>query len=173
MRLRKSQKEAVLSWIAEGLQTDEINSRAREFESPFSVSRQQVDFYRERSSVDLEALRKAGNYDALTEGLARKDERVRRLQMLAALMENDLLGGSLWLEQVKMIGGGEWAREVEYEEFNKAEVESYRGVLDDIAKEMGHRRQGVDVKVDNAELDATIEQELARLAAGGETGATD
>jgi hypothetical protein len=51
------------------------------------------------------------------------------LQQLAALMEKDLFGGFLWV--------------VDYEEFNTAEVQQYRGVLDDIAKEVGDRKQSV------------------------------
>lgn len=145
MRLRKTQKEALLSWIAEGLQTDEINSRAASFDPPFNVSRQQVDFYRDRRGIEVAALREAGEYDALKAGLALKAERVKRLQQLAALMERDLFGGFLWTEQVKMIGSGPFAKEVDYEEFNTAEVQQYRGVLDDIAKEMGDRKSVAEV----------------------------
>ena len=32
-----------------------------------------------------------------------------------------------------------------YDEFNKAEVDAYRGVLDDIAKELGHRVHKTEV----------------------------
>ena len=86
---------------------------------------------------------KANEFDALTQGLAVKEVRVRRLQLLAALLEKDLFGGFLWLDQVKGVGAGTAAEVVEYEEFNKSEVEAYRGVLDDIAREMGDRKQGM------------------------------
>jgi hypothetical protein len=39
----------------------------------------------------------------------------------------------------KGIGSQDNYERVEYEEFNKAEVESLRGVLDDIAREVGDR----------------------------------
>jgi hypothetical protein len=54
------------------------------------------------------------------------------------------LAAFLWTDQVKMIGSGPFAKEVDYEEFNTAEVTQYRGVLDDIAKELGHRKTGVE-----------------------------
>jgi len=145
MRLKKSQKEQVLQWIAEGLESDEINARAAEFEDPFKVSRQQVDFYRKSRSIDLAALRKASEQDALTEGLAVVGERVRRLKMLAELIEQDIFGGFLWTENSKGIGSGEVAEIYDFEEFNASEVSAYRGVLDDIAREVGDRIQKQDV----------------------------
>lgn len=146
MRLKKKQKEALLSWMAEGLESGEINIRAAVFKPPFEVSRQQIDYYRKTRAVDLEAIRSVDENNALTTGLSLKEERVKKLQLLAALMERDLLGGFLWLEQVKSIGSGPTSEKVEYEEFNKAEVDAYRGVLDDIAKEVGDRQKIVEVK---------------------------
>lgn len=143
MRLKKSQKEKLLEWISEGLQTDEINARAADFDSPFDVSRQQVDWYRSTREKSIAAMAAAGEHDALTAGLALKSNRVQKLQQLAALMEQDIFGGFLWTDQVKMIGSGPFSKEVDYEEFNTAEVTQYRGVLDDIAKEVGDRRQTV------------------------------
>lgn len=140
MRLKKNQKEVLLQWISEGLQSDEINDRAAQFDDPFSVSRQQVDGYRDRRSIELRAIQSAAEHDALSSGLAIKAERVRKLQMLAALMERDLFGGFLWTDQVKALGSGEFMQVVDYEEFNTAEVQQYRGVLDDIAKEVGDRK---------------------------------
>lgn len=142
--LRKAQKEALLAWVAEGLETDEINARAAAFRPPFQVKRANVANYRRRRNADLEAIRNAGEMDALTEGLALKDERVRKLAQLASLLEADLFGGFLWTEQVKSIGSGTEQQTVDYEEFNASEVREYRGVLDDIAKEVGHRKQSLD-----------------------------
>jgi hypothetical protein len=144
MRLKKTQKEALLKWIAEGLRSDEINERAGEFIPPFSVYPQHVDYYRRTRQADIEILSRAGEQDALSEGLALKSQRVKRLKQLAGLMEKDLFGGFLWLDQVKGVGSGEIAQIVDYEEFNKGEVDAYRGVLDDIAKELGGRSQRVE-----------------------------
>lgn len=177
MRLKKSQKEQLLAWISEGLQSDEINERAKVFDPPFTVSRQQVDGYRDRRALDIKAIQQAGEYDSLAAGLAVKAERVKRLQQLAALMERDLFGGFLWTDQIKVIGSGDAQQEVEYEEFNTAEVQQYRGTLDDIAKEMGHRRQGVDIAtkeleefLDRAKRKLPAEQYAAFLALASEAG---
>jgi len=141
MRLKKGQKAALLSWIAEGAESGELVTRAAEFEPPFAVSRQQVDYYRRTREVDLKAIAHAAEMESLTEGLALKEVRVAKLQRLAALMERDLFGVALWLDQVKSIGSGPEQQVVEYEEFNAAEVSAYRGVLDDVARETGGRVQ--------------------------------
>jgi hypothetical protein len=139
MRLKKSQKEAVLTWIAEGLRSDEINARALQFETSFQIDRRQVDYYRRTRKADLEAINKISEQTALIEGYALKEHRVYKLSMLAALMEKDILGGFLWTDDVKGVGSGTVAEVVDYEVFNAAEVIQYRGVLDDIAKETGGR----------------------------------
>jgi PBSX family phage terminase large subunit len=139
MRLKKAQKEILLSWVAEGLESGEINARAAKFEPPFSVSRAQVDYYRDRTRTDLLAIRAVVEQAALVDGYAKRETRIQKLSILAALMEKDLMGGFLWTDQVKGIGSKEDFQVVEYEEFNGAEVIQYRGVLDDIAKEVGDR----------------------------------
>jgi hypothetical protein len=139
MRLKKSQKEAVLRWITEGLRSDEINERAASFVPPFSISPRQATYYRKTRDADIKAMLAAGEFDALTTGLATREGRVKKLKQLAALMERDIFGGFMWLDNVKGVGSGDVATIVDYEEFNKAEVDAYRGVLDDIAKEVGHR----------------------------------
>jgi hypothetical protein len=145
MRLKKKQKEAVIAWVAEGLETDEINERAAKFKPPFDVSRPQVSFYRETRKADLSIIRAAGEFEALTEGFAVKANRVKALQSIANLMYRDLTTGFLWLDQVKALGSGEFMETVEYEEFNAAESKEFRGVLDDIAKELGHRKTIVEL----------------------------
>jgi hypothetical protein len=61
-------------------------------------------------------------------------------------MMGDLLGGNkMWLMQVKGIGGPLNYERVDYWEFNRSEVESLRGVLDDIASEMSERVRKTDL----------------------------
>lgn len=178
MRLTKGQKQLLLQWIAEGLQTNEINDRAKEQAKPFGVTRQQVDHYRKTRKVDLQTISKIDEMASLTEGYATKEERVHKLSILAALMEKDLLGGFMWLEQQKGVAG----TAVDVEEFNKPEVDAYRGVLDDIARETGGRVQkqeltgkdGGAIEVNDA---SAAREQLARLlasraATGGTPGDT-
>lgn len=138
-QLKRKQKQALLKWIGEGLQSAEINERAANFDPPFNVSRQQVDYYRKTRKIDLDAIAHITEQNALIEGYALKEHRVYKLSMLAALLEQDLLGGMLWLDDMKGVGSGFAAQVVEFEQFNAAELAAYRGVLDDIAKETGGR----------------------------------
>jgi hypothetical protein len=144
-RLRKKQKEAVLSWIAEGLETGEINERAAKFKPPFDVSRAQVDYFRSTRAADLKAIQAASETQALTSGYALKEARVMALQTLANLMYRDLTSGFLWLDQVKALGAGPTMEIVDYEDFNTAEMQQLRGVFDDIAKELGHRKTVIEL----------------------------
>jgi hypothetical protein len=145
MRLKKTQKELTLKWIAAGLRTDEINDKAAEHNEPFSVSRQQVDYYRKTRDSDLSAIKSVSEINALVEGYALKETRVYKLSVLAALLEKDLFGGFVWTDQVKGVGSGEIAEIVDYEEFNSAEIVQYRGLLDDIAREVGGRIAKQDI----------------------------
>jgi hypothetical protein len=144
MRLKKKQKEAVLEWIAEGLQTDEINQRAADFNPPFSVTRSNVSKYRSTRKTDLDTIKKVSEKNALSAGFALKEYRVLRLSQLAEMMAKDIFGGFLWTEEVKGVGAGAAAEIVDYDEFNRAEVEAFRGVLDDIAAEMGARTKKIE-----------------------------
>lgn len=153
-KLTKDQKSELLKWVAEGLESDEINKRAAVFEPSFSVSRAQVKYYRDTRKISLEELSKSSEHEALNTGLAVKEERVKRLALLAGMLEEDIFGGVLWTQDVKMIGTGEYQERVEFELFNASEVQQYRGVLDDIAKEVGGRVQKseVDAKVSGIEV---------------------
>lgn len=163
-RLTKDQKGALLKWVAEGLETDEINKRADMFDPSFCVSRAQVDYYRKTRKINIKAIAQSDEYDALSTGLALKAERVKRLSLLAALMEEDLFSGVMWTQDVKMIGSGDYQERVEFELFNASEVQQYRGALDDIAKEIGDRSQSA--KNLNIDLDKLTDDQLQRIAAG-------
>lgn len=148
MKLKKAQREAVLQWVAEGLETGEINKRAAKFKPRFSVSRSQVDWYRKTRGAKLTELQEEGEVSALASGFAIKDNRVAALQKLASRMLEELTRAEdnrLWTKNVKGIGSLENWERYEYEEFNKAEIEQLRGVLDDISAEVGERIRRADV----------------------------
>lgn len=140
MKLNKKQRAHLLEWIAEGLESGEMNKRAAKHKPPFKVTRQQVDYYRKTRHVDLQTLKQADEHSALSTGLALRAERVQLLQDLAARMSDDLLKKNLlWLDQAKGIGSQENYERIDYQEFNSAEVAQLRGVLDDIAQEVNER----------------------------------
>jgi hypothetical protein len=93
----------------------------------------------------MEAILSVDEKNALTTGLALKENRVADLQKLAQLLKKDLFGGFLWTEETKGIGSGEAAEIIDYDVFNAGEIAAFRGVLDDIAKEMGGRVQKTDL----------------------------
>ncbi|MGB7925573.1 MAG: hypothetical protein WCF57_20210 [Pyrinomonadaceae bacterium] len=117
MELKKKQKELVLKLVADGLETDEINAHAAKFKPPFSVSRQQVDFYRRSRGVKLKELVEESETEALRSGLALRNERVACLERLCRYAEQIVLT----------------------KELNPAEIKICRDLLDDIAKEMNGR----------------------------------
>lgn len=147
MRLLKAQKEAVITWVAEGLETDEINKRAAKFKPRFKVSKTQVAFYRSSRGAVLNEIKQEDEFDALKTGLAVRVKRVETLQKLADVMIAELMPGdsktssTLWTNNRKSVG----MMAYDYKEFNKAEVDALRGVLDDIAHEVGERAPGVQV----------------------------
>ncbi len=161
-RLTKAQREALLQWIAEGLETDEINQRAVKFKPRFKVTRQHVDKYRKSRNVKLNEIKAADETSALTIGLALKENRVDVLRKLADKFIADLMpendeGHKRWLLQVKGIGGQDNFERIEYYEFNKAEVDSLRGVLDDIAAEVGERLKKPDTDDDKFTAPQVVE----------------
>jgi len=148
MRLNKKQRALVLKWVAEGLLTDAINHRAAAEEPPFEVSRQQVDGYRKRSRLRIAQLVETSDSDALKSGPALKEERVKLLKDLADLLKLDIFGAHLWVTDVRL----SMYTRVDIERFNAAEVEQLRGVLDDIAKEMGERKIKADLRLPGANV---------------------
>ncbi len=68
-------------------------------------------------------------------------ERVRALKHLADTLFAELLDPSRrWVREVKIVGNGKHAREVVVERFHAAEIGQLRGVLADLAKETGGRK---------------------------------
>ncbi len=142
MRLTKKNQNLVVSWVAEGLDSGEINARAKKSKPPFTVSRQQVDYFRKSRGVDIDQIKNEEEFDALRTGLAVKENRVKLLQDLAEKMRSDLFeNGLLWTNEVKGVGSAENFSLIDYKLFNSSEVQQLRGVLSDIAEEVGGRVQ--------------------------------
>lgn len=162
-RLSKSQKEKLLAWISEGLETDEINERAADFTPPFAVSRQQVDYYRQSREVKLKEIRDGDEEDALRTGYALRVNRVRSLERLARLIEEDLFSGLLWIDDVKSVGQPSVI--VDFQRFHEAGVRQWRGLLDDIAREMGERR-AVEQPGDLPDFSQLTDDQLRAIVTG-------
>jgi hypothetical protein len=119
--------------------------------------------YDQRIDDDKEEVRKR----VFNEGLALDFERVLRLIKLAELLEGQVfeeINGTmpnLWVQDVKGIGSKDDFERVEIERYNSAIVSDLRGVIDDIAKEVGGRRKGVDVTSDGKELKQLTAEDMS------------
>lgn len=106
--------------------------------------------------ADYEAIKNAERQAVMDYGLALDYERVRKLKRLVDFLERqiyekgtsvDIEGNEIsvyhnvWLPDVKQIGAGEFAERVDIERFNSALIAEYRAALDDLAKEVGGRKQ--------------------------------
>lgn len=116
--------------------------------------------------AELEEQKNLRRRKELETGLALDNERVRKLKRLAKFLEDQIfeegeprvavIDGpdgttlleiqpiskypSVWVRDVKQVG----AEKVEIVRFNAAILSEFRGVLDDLAKEVGGRKQKVD-----------------------------
>lgn len=117
------------------------------------------------AEADLRELRRA----VLEEGLALDYERVQLLKDLAGLLRTEVFEEAKhWVTDVKVIGYGESAEQVDIVRFNAPLIEQLRGTLDDIAKEVGGRKTKIEATGANggplefnAVIAMTAERELA------------
>lgn len=134
-RLTRAQRSALLAWVAEGCSQQELEARAQSFKPAFTFSHQTVKRYRDKARVEIKKIKEEKDKNAIAAGYEQKDFRVQKLAELARLLERDIFGERLWLEVIKIIG----IRTQKEIKFNADEVSQFRGVLDDIAKELGER----------------------------------
>jgi len=111
--------------------------------------------------------------EIMQSGLSQTHERVQELMDLASFLkkqiyDQDLPGHypNVWVRDVKQIGGGEFAREVEIERFNSAIIDQFRGTLDDLAKETGGRVTRNEGRNLNIDLSLLTDEQLERIANG-------
>ena len=93
--------------------------------------------------------------EILQTGYALATERIQSLKEVAEGLCQEIRDpDKRWLSEVKIVGSGKSAREVTVARFNAAEVEQFRGVLADLAKETGGRK---DVHVVTGDVDNPVE----------------
>jgi hypothetical protein len=156
-KLTEEQRLAVLNWIAEGLTTREINNLAVSFNPPFKISPQLNYSYRKDYDIDIQQMRNDKDNIAINTGLAVRANRIQSLIDLALMLEEDLKQKKLvWTKDVKSIpvGSGNMTvhKEIEFEEFNEAEIRQLRGIYDDLAKETGGRITRTDITSANKQI---------------------
>jgi len=104
-----------------------------------------AELYDAEIEAERDAAARAYANEITEEGLALIHERVKTLKALAGRLLDDMKEVDLvWLRDVKQIGSGKQAERVDLIRFNAPLFQQLRGVLDDIAKEMGHRVQKME-----------------------------
>lgn len=84
----------------------------------------------------------------------------------APVVEPIFKNPKVWLKDIKIVGSGEDAYPVTIYRFNSQLIDQYRGVLDDLAKEVGDRRQKLEHKVEQIEYSRLSDDQLERIASG-------
>lgn len=127
-RLDSTQKEIIIEYLAEGLNSTEVIDRAKNADAPFSVTKRQVNYYRKMFQDKINDKMLEWEEGAINRGLARKCIRIKELQELAQHAKDILY--NVEIENVKD---------------KKMMIDAYRAVMDDIAKELGHRVHKTEV----------------------------
>lgn len=146
-RLSKEQQDALLMWLAADYSETLIGKWFVDRKwTPLSSSN--VSYYRKKFAPEIEAARKERHNSALNTGLALKEERLKRLaehaDELEAIKWEPDENGRLWNEK------------------------AWREVLDDIAKEMGHRRMNSVNQNQNWDMSIFSDDELVAIADGAD-----
>jgi len=123
-KLTNEQRSQLLTWLAADYDYSVISQAFKDLDWP-EISRQAVSYYRRVRDEGVKRLRAERYASALTTGLATKAERVERLKKHADKLElikwQTDKNGRLWNEK------------------------AWRETLADIASEMGHRKQVIEI----------------------------
>ena len=142
-KLTPEQKDALLRWLSAEYSGPLIRKWFTDREWP-DLSDAAFTYYRNLWSEEIDAARVKRRNSAITTGLALKEERIKRLAEHA-----DELDAIKWLPDER---GRLWNEK------------AWRETLDDIAKEMGHRRTGVtNLNVTPDELRQMSDDDLSDL----------
>lgn len=152
-KLTQKQRAALTVWVAEGLRLPEINERGAQFDPPFNVEWLQLKHARTRAGKRFSELREDFEKEALAEGLARKAIRIR--EIVALYNQHMALIKARGKEMTGEVAGGDtglMARDYKGKDADRAVykydaplIKEMRGLLDDIAKELGERKNNVDL----------------------------
>ena len=157
----------IRAWCVEGKSSREIVELLKA-ELRISVTPQAVQGYIRRHRAEIDAL--VGRVVEAVEEVTIKDksERIRRLAGLYDRMDEIVTTRGLLAREPKVIGSGRDAYEVEVERFDAALVRELRGVLGDVADELGDRPKTplIDARTLNISLDALAEIKRRALDAG-------
>ena len=149
-RLTPGQRIFVYNLLADGANVAEINRAGAHYSTPFTVTSSQVTHMRERMQIKHAELAAKANMEGWSEGLAKKDERIKLLKRLAERLVQDIFPDDpakekVWLNNIKGLGSGAQFMTFDYKDFNHQEMIQLRGLLEDIAKEQGARSTKIEM----------------------------
>ena len=159
-KLTNRQIQAALLVAEDALSDEAIASVA-------GVTRQALVNWKQRPDfkAEVNAQREAFRARIMAEGFADKAQRIKALNGLATAVlfelsreADDLAPQGMYRLEKKIRANGEI---VEQEVFDKPKADTFRGYLDDIAKELGERKTVIDATIKDRE----IEEAADRLAA--------
>lgn len=155
-------EEEAARLVAEDERTDEQIATA------VGVSKMTIERWKKRApfSAEVRAQREAFRARIMAEGFADKARRIKALNILATavLVElsraaDDRQPQGMYRLEKKISANGEI---VEQEVFDKPKADTFRGYLDDIAKELGDRKTIIDATIKDREIEDAADRLAAR-----------
>jgi len=101
--------------------------------------RERAEGYDAHLQREREAVAAVERARVLTSGYALMHERVKTLNVLAKKLVADIASGKMYRQDVRSIGTGKEARQVDVELFDEGVIRELRACLADIAAELGER----------------------------------
>lgn len=163
----------VAGWLVDGATVSQVLARLAETYK-LKVTRKAVYGFKRRHASELAGLQRRVVEAVAELTIADKQERIRRLAGLVDGMQAIVDDRGLLASEPKVIGAGRDAYEVTIERFDAALVAQYRGVLTDVAEELGQLPKTpkgeetptewtqINITVDNRRLSVTPEARRAR-----------
>lgn len=150
LKLTAPQKIFLLGLLADGYTTTQVNIACSHFKPPFEITDTTATYYRRKAKIKYLQRQEEALDTGWSDGLARKEERIKVLKRLAERMMRDLLRDDpaeekIWLDNLKGLGQGPNFFTFPYKDFNHQQVIQLRGILEDIAKEVGQRSTKIDM----------------------------
>jgi phage terminase large subunit len=149
-RRTPAQQIFFLSLLSDGLNCTQINKAAASYRPPFHVDDTSCTYYRKKLAIKHAQLANQSDLQGWSEGLAKKEERIKVLKALAMrfikdLLPDDPVAEKVWLDDIKGLGSGPQFLTFDYKNFNHQQTIQLRGLLEDIAKEQGGRSTRIEM----------------------------
>lgn len=143
---RPKAKAKTIALVLEGKSDSEVAA-------VMNVSRQAITKFRHRHAADIAPVVAAVQQAIIDVALKDKEARIRELAWLYGLSRNEVEEHGIAVTEVRYEGRGESSTEVQTRDYRAPLVKEMRGLLSDIADEMGERsNKGGDTYNDNRSL---------------------